>query len=174
MKKKTYLAVVSLLCVCALTAGLLMMTAGAATPTISEEEISGIVSTATDTSQVTSPFTAAVSQVRNSVVGINNYRTQSSSSYGYGFGYGDIFGDRYRQGGERLSATGSVDEATWAALFDESITLTWLEGRYAAEVHLVPPFTSKLTVQVPLILTNLPFSSRSLSSDPSVFTQRTV
>ena len=46
------------------------------------------------TTVVTSPFTAAVQQVRNSVVGVSNYQTVRYGSYGnnfyfgYGFGYG--------------------------------------------------------------------------------------
>ena len=103
MKKKGFIAIISLILVCAMTAGVVFMTAGADTATIPEDEISGIVNTTTDTSLVTSPFTDAVGKVRDSVVGINNY--QSQYSYGYGFGYDDIFGGR--QGGERLTSTGS-------------------------------------------------------------------
>lgn len=104
MKKKGFIAIISLILVCAMTAGVVFMTAGADTATIPEDEISGIVNTTTDTSLVTSPFTDAVGKVRDSVVGINNY--QSQYSYGYGFGYDDIFGGR-QQGGERLTSTGS-------------------------------------------------------------------
>lgn len=69
---------------------------------VSEEEISAILNTTTDQTQVTSPFTQVAAQVRNSVVGINNYQ-QVTSYYGYGFGYGG----RQSQSVEQLSGTGS-------------------------------------------------------------------
>ena len=77
--------------------------AGAASNTLSSEEIDAIVNTTTDASQVTSPFIQVASQVRNSVVGVNNYTT--ATSYYYGFGYG--YGGREGQSRETLSATGS-------------------------------------------------------------------
>ena len=67
--------------------GATALTAGAASGTLSQEEIDKIVNTTTDASQVTSPFTEVVNQVRNSVVGVNNYAT-TTSYYGYGFGFG--------------------------------------------------------------------------------------
>ena len=59
---------------------------------ISQEEIDGIVNTTTDQSQIaeTSPFIQACNAVRDSVVGINNYRVQRNSYYDY-YGFG-----RYR------------------------------------------------------------------------------
>ncbi|MBR6707806.1 MAG: trypsin-like peptidase domain-containing protein [Clostridia bacterium] len=103
MKKKVIISVISLACICCLAIGLIP--AGADTSVISEEEIGAIVNTQTDTSLISSPFTEAVSQVRDSVVGINNYQTQSSS-YGYGFGFG-FGGDYGRQPSESLYGTGS-------------------------------------------------------------------
>lgn len=82
--------------------GTTIMTAGAATNTIPEEEIDKIVNTSTDASQITSPFIDVVNQVRNSVVGVNNYAT-STSYYGYGFGYG--YGQPETR--ESLQGTGS-------------------------------------------------------------------
>ncbi len=105
MKKKIIISVVSLACICCLALGLIP--AGADTSVIPEEEIGAIVNTQTDTSLISSPFTEAVSLVRDSVVGINNYQTQSSS-YGYGYGFGFGFGDDYgRQPTEKLYGTGS-------------------------------------------------------------------
>ncbi len=105
MKKKTVIFLVSLASICGLIFGLI--SAGADNSVISEEEIGAIVNTQTDTSLISSPFTEAVNQVRDSVVGINNYQTQSSS-YGYGYGFGFGFGDDYgRQPTERLYGTGS-------------------------------------------------------------------
>ena len=72
---------------------------------LSNAEISAIINTQTDASKVTSPFTQVANQVRNSVVGVNNY-TVSYSNYGYGFGYG--FGYGYPSTPrESLSGTGS-------------------------------------------------------------------
>ena len=44
------------------------------------------------TTVVTSPFTAAVQQVRNSVVGVSNYQTVRYGSYGNNFYFGYGFG----------------------------------------------------------------------------------
>lgn len=70
---------------------------------LSDAEISAIVNTETDASQVTSPFISVANNVRNSVVGVNNY-TVTYSSYGYGFGYGYGYPGSAR---ESLSGTGS-------------------------------------------------------------------
>lgn len=67
----------------------------------------------TTTTVVTSPFTAAVQQVRNSVVGVSNYQTVRYGSYGnnfyfgYGFGYGNGRGNDQVEEREELAATGS-------------------------------------------------------------------
>lgn len=68
----------------------------------------------TTTTVVTSPFTAAVQQVRNSVVGVSNYQTVRYGSYGnnfyfgYGFGYGNGRGNNDQiEEREELAATGS-------------------------------------------------------------------
>ena len=59
----------------------------------------------------TSPFTQAIAQVRDSVVGVSNYQvvTYGGYSFGYGFGYGYGYGDRNQpsQGREELASTGS-------------------------------------------------------------------
>ncbi len=47
---------------------------------------------------VTSPFTAAVQKVHDSVVGVNNYTMQMSSNYNYGYGFGFGFGFGYPYG----------------------------------------------------------------------------
>lgn len=54
----------------------------------------------------TSPFTAAIAQVRDSVVGVSNYQTVTYTGYGYGFGYG--YGrSTTPESREQLAATGS-------------------------------------------------------------------
>ena len=56
---------------------------------------------------VSSPFTDAVSKVKASVVGVNNYtNTSSSSFYGYGFGFGNN-GDGSNNGGSIGGIDGS-------------------------------------------------------------------
>lgn len=72
----------------------------------------------TQTVVVTSPFTAAVAKVKDSVVGVNNYQIQRYGSYGddwsdyFGFGFGYGFGrdngrDRQTEEREVLTSTGS-------------------------------------------------------------------
>ena len=69
---------------------------------------------------VTSPFTAAIAEVRGSVVGVSNYQMQSYGSYGnnrndpfgfgFGFGYGYGYGngrDQQPEQREALASTGS-------------------------------------------------------------------
>ena len=74
---------------------------------ISQEDIDAIINTTTDASLVSSPFTAVADSVRDSVVGINNYRIQRSNYYNYyGFGYGGRGRDD-NAGQEQLYATGS-------------------------------------------------------------------
>ncbi len=56
----------------------------------------------------TSPFTDAIAQVRDSVVGVSNYQMVTYGGYGYGYGYG--FGyvpQQPREGREELASTGS-------------------------------------------------------------------
>ncbi len=81
-----------------------------------ETDTTATTTTSTSSSVVTSPFTEAVSAVKDSVVGISNYQTVRYStygsgssglfgSYGYGNGYGNGYGSSQEQ--EVLSATGS-------------------------------------------------------------------
>ncbi|MBO4925768.1 MAG: trypsin-like peptidase domain-containing protein [Clostridia bacterium] len=67
--------------------GLTAVTAGADGSRMTEEEINAVVNTETDPAQITSPFIEVANQVRNSVVGVNNYAS-ASSYYGYGYYYG--------------------------------------------------------------------------------------
>ena len=83
--------------------GATLVSAGADSNGLTEAEIDAIVNTTTDASQITSPFIEVANQVRNSVVGVNNYAT-TTSYYGYGFGYG--YG-RQPQTQEVLRGTGS-------------------------------------------------------------------
>ncbi|MBE5770158.1 MAG: PDZ domain-containing protein [Clostridiales bacterium] len=90
--------VLSLLMICTT-----LFTAGA--DSIPEDEISAIINGTTDASQITSPFIQVANQVRNSVVGVNNYTT-TTTYYGYGFGYGYGNGRQSEQR-ESLAGTGS-------------------------------------------------------------------
>lgn len=72
----------------------------AAADPIPAAEIDAIINTQTNPADVTSPFITVANQVRNSVVGVNNYGTTSSYGYGYGFGYP-------RSSRETLAGTGS-------------------------------------------------------------------
>ncbi|MBQ9943607.1 MAG: trypsin-like peptidase domain-containing protein [Clostridia bacterium] len=70
----------------------------AAADPIPAAEIDAIINTTTNPADVTSPFISVANQVRNSVVGVNNYGT--TSSYGFGYGYP-------RSSRETLAGTGS-------------------------------------------------------------------
>ena len=86
MKKRMYLGIVAVL-LAAVMIGVTVISANAATNGLTQNEIDAIVNTTTDQSKIDSPFLSVVNEVRNSVVGVNNYAT-STSYYGYGFGYG--------------------------------------------------------------------------------------
>ena len=86
MKKRMYLVIVSVLLAVTMI-GATVISANAATNGLTESEIDAIVNTTTDQSKIDSPFLSVVNDVRNSVVGVNNYAT-STAYYGYGFGYG--------------------------------------------------------------------------------------
>ena len=101
MKKRMYLGIVAVL-LAVVMIGVTVITANAATNGLSEKEIDAIVNTSTDQSKIDSPFLSVVNEVRNSVVGVNNYAT-TTSYYGYGFGYG--YGRPESQ--ESLRGTGS-------------------------------------------------------------------
>lgn len=68
------------------------------------EEIDALVNTQTDKAQVSSPFIQVANEVRESVVGVNNYQRSSTRSpfYNYGFRFGDQV-----PGEERVLYTGS-------------------------------------------------------------------
>ncbi len=76
--------------------------------TISQEDIDAIINTTTDASQIESPFTKVANEVRDSVVGINNYQIQRNNYY-YGFGFGFGYRDRNydNEGSETLYGKGS-------------------------------------------------------------------
>ena len=106
MKEKTYVKhVLALVLAFSLIVGAVALASD--NKTISQEDIDAIINTTTDASLVSSPFTAVADSVRDSVVGINNYRIQRSNYYNY---YGFGFGGRGRDdnaGQEQLYATGS-------------------------------------------------------------------
>ena len=73
MMSKKVLGVIALALVCVMTGTVIGMNRPAAQA---------------ETVVLTSPFTAAIAEVRDSVVGVNNYRIYSSISNGYGYGNG--------------------------------------------------------------------------------------
>ena len=101
MKKRMYLGILAVLLTVVMI-GVTLISANAATEGLTDSEIDAIVNTTTDQSKITSPFLDVVNDVRNSVVGVNNYAT-TTSYYGYGFGYG--YGQPESQ--ETLRGTGS-------------------------------------------------------------------
>ena len=81
--------------------GATLVTGGAESNGLSDAEISAIVNTVTDAGKISSPFIDVVNQVRDSVVGVNNYATTTYYGYGYGYGRGQY------QTQEALRGTGS-------------------------------------------------------------------
>ena len=101
-KRTLPLIALTLVVMLALGAGLSM----AATGTISQDEISGIIDTTTDQSLIDSPLLNVANSAKESVVGVNNYQTRSGGSLNFDFSYGF----RYRQPMDdtpRLRGTGS-------------------------------------------------------------------
>lgn len=115
MKKKSF-AFLSLM-LAALLALSVSLSASASDGTLPNAEINGIVDTTTDPALITSPFTAAVSAVRGSIVMVNNYQMVTSGGsnyYNYGFPFGFGYGNPYGGNGysaptqrEQLAGTGS-------------------------------------------------------------------
>ena len=78
-------------------------------------DVSAIINTKTDKTQTITPFTDVITNVKNSVVGINNYQNYTYNSgrnnnfnfgFGFGFGYGDgSEGETKTE--ERLAGSGS-------------------------------------------------------------------
>ncbi len=98
-----------------LTCAMIGTGAGAAVRDMSASAEAVSAANTNNTVVVTSPFTAAISQVRNSVVGVSNYQKVRYGNYGnnfyYGFGYGFGYGKGYDkeepEEKEELASTGS-------------------------------------------------------------------
>lgn len=105
MKRKIRFAVISLALVCAMLGGYFggMLATGVSAEGSTEAE--STTTTTTTTVIVTSPFTAAVAEVYDSVVMVNNYQTVRYNGYGFGgqssreviagFGSGVVIADHY-------------------------------------------------------------------------------
>lgn len=68
---------------------------------ISSNEISSIIDTTTDQTQITSPLITVANAARESVVGVSNYQVGGRRYYGFGFGYNEPSETEY------LAGTGS-------------------------------------------------------------------
>lgn len=103
-KKKT--GILSALLVFALAVSL-AFTSSAASGTLTREQIDAVVETKTDTDKITSPFLQVANDVRESVVGVNNYQMVTSRGNGFG-GFGGFYNfnePAYQR--EQLAGTGS-------------------------------------------------------------------
>ena len=89
---------------------------------------------------VTSPFTAAVAQVRSSVVGVNNYQTVRYSNYGndFGFGWGGFGGRGW--GSDSPTTTQEVKYAAGSGVV--------IADGYVLTNHHVVEDATKLTIAV--------------------------
>ena len=106
MSKKHRIGVVSALLAFALIISL-ALTSSAAGGTLTKEQIDAVVDTSTETSKIESPFLSVANDVRESVVGVNNYQTVTSRRNGFG-GFGGFY--YYNDPGqvrEQLVGTGS-------------------------------------------------------------------
>lgn len=83
----------------------LAFTSSAAGGTLSSDQIDDILGTQTDKSQVSSPFVDVANEVRDSVVGVNNYQTVTSRSRSFG-GFGGYY-NLPNESTEQLAGTGS-------------------------------------------------------------------
>ncbi len=102
MKKRSIQMLLLAVTLTVMMIGVSVIPASAASQGLTDDQISAIVNTTTDESKISSPFLDVVNQVRNSVVGVNNY-AMTSSYYGYGYGWG--YGQPQTQ--EALRGTGS-------------------------------------------------------------------
>ncbi len=93
----------------------------------------------------TSPFTAAIAQVRDSVVGVSNYQTVTYGNYGNGygsFGFGFGFGYGYGNGGR-----GSQEPETREELASSGSGVVIAENLVLTNYHVVEDAASlKITV----------------------------
>lgn len=90
---------------------------------------------------VSSPFTDAVTKVKDSVVGVNNYTTVSNSSYyGFGFGFGNNNGNNNgnNSGSNDNSGTGTSREV----LQSSGSGVVIAEGYVLTNYHVVEDATS--------------------------------
>lgn len=105
MSNKKKIGMISVLLAFALVVSL-AFTSSAASGTLTKDQIDAIVSTTTDTSKIESPFLTVANDVRESVVGVNNYQTVTSRRNSFG-GFGGFYYNEPGQSREQLVGTGS-------------------------------------------------------------------
>ena len=93
---------------------------------------------------VSSPFTDAVTKVKDSVVGVNNYATISSNNYyGFGFGFGD--GNSFGNGSDGNGSngnSGSNDSTSREVLQGSGSGVVIAENYVLTNYHVVDGATS--------------------------------
>ncbi len=77
----------------------------AAEGTLTKDEITGIVDTKTDKTQVSSPIIEVAAKAQQSAVGVNNYQEIRRRQFGYGYGF--PFESQPGASGEQRAGTGS-------------------------------------------------------------------
>ena len=102
IKKTKKLGILSLMLTVALIFSV-ALTSSAANGTLQQDEINALVNTQTDKTQIDSPFLSVANDVRESVVGVNNYQ---SINAGNPFGGGRFSMEPF-QSREQLAGTGS-------------------------------------------------------------------
>lgn len=137
--RKNRLIVLSLALMLALSIGL--FSSASAAGSLQASEIDGILNTATDKAQNQSPFTHAVNEVRDSVVGVNNYQTVTQNYGNYNFPF--RFEDGSRPSRQRIYTGSGVVISPWGHILtnfhvvDGADRLTVTYGSKEAEATVV-------------------------------------
>ncbi len=124
---------------------------------LTKDQISGIVDTQTDETQITNPIIEVAKSARQSVVGVNNYQTRSSTFYGYGFGYSAPPAEPTLAGtgsGVVVSTYGHVLTNNHVIQNAARVTVTSEGKEYTAAVMATDPELDIAVLQVPDL--NLP------------------
>ncbi|GEM_PF-116198 len=150
MKKNRWIQLVSLALVCIMAGTGLGLYAGTSSAEETAEEVQTVV--------VTSPFTQAIADVRESVVGVRNYQMVRYSNYGngnygygydFGFGWPFGFGNGYGNGNGNGNGYGDNQPTTQEVLAGTGSGVVIADHYVLTNYHVVEDSSSlKLTVPV--------------------------
>ena len=109
-----------------------------------------VVNTTTDSSEIVTPFISVVKDVRQSVVGVNNYQKYTYSSYDPFYGFGDFFGfdfgfGDYNGGGRNGGGRNSTPKESVEQLAATGSGVVVYDGVVLTNYHVVED-ASRLTI----------------------------